>query len=269
MSDAFMVTLDGAAPKRRFLTADTAVGGQAVMRLAIAGEIPVGVTDATDMADETEFRFVIGGRAVWQVEAGAAVAPGDFVAAGAAGRAVPVAEGDRYAVAMALDVGVAPAGSVPGTMIRVAPLRTVGLGAGGGGGGGSTAWADITGKPATFPPAIGATASTAVAGNDPRLTAGAAATATVRAIGTAATTAAAGDHTHTGLTADAAAGTASIRTLGTAATSAAAGNHTHTGLLTGTATAVNNSTATDAAGAVTDFNALLAVLRTRGIITGT
>lgn len=40
----------------------------------------------------------------------------------------------------------------------------------GGGGGGSSAWADITGKPATFPPTIGATGSTAVAGNDTRLT---------------------------------------------------------------------------------------------------
>lgn len=34
-----------------------------------------------------------------------------------------------------------------------------------GSGGGSTAWADITGKPATFAPTIGATAATAAAGN--------------------------------------------------------------------------------------------------------
>ena len=60
-----------------------------------------------------------------------------------------------------------------------------------------TTWASVTGKPTTFPPAIGATATTAVAGNDARLTAGAAGTATVRAIGTAATTAAAGNHSHT------------------------------------------------------------------------
>ncbi|PRA81634.1 hypothetical protein CQ054_20425 [Ochrobactrum sp. MYb29] len=33
------------------------------------------------------------------------------------------------------------------------------------GGGGSTAWADITGKPATFAPTVGTTASTAAAGN--------------------------------------------------------------------------------------------------------
>ena len=32
------------------------------------------------------------------------------------------------------------------------------------------AWAEITSKPATFPPTIGSTATTAVAGNDPRLT---------------------------------------------------------------------------------------------------
>ncbi|MFC9435559.1 hypothetical protein [Nocardia sp. NPDC057030] len=35
---------------------------------------------------------------------------------------------------------------------------------------GTTDWAGITGKPATFPPAIGSTATTAVAGDDPRLT---------------------------------------------------------------------------------------------------
>lgn len=100
----------------------------------------------------------------------------------------------------------------------------------GGGEGGTPAWTDITGKPSTFPPTIGTTSTTAVAGNDGRLTAGAAGTATVRAIGTTSTTAAAGDHTHTGLTADQAAGTASVRTLGTGAQQAAAGSHTHTGL---------------------------------------
>ena len=42
-------------------------------------------------------------------------------------------------------------------------------GGGGGGGGGSTAWADVTGKPASYPPTIGTTATTAVAGNDARL----------------------------------------------------------------------------------------------------
>ncbi|MFF0631522.1 hypothetical protein ACFYTS_03395 [Nocardia sp. NPDC004151] len=35
---------------------------------------------------------------------------------------------------------------------------------------GTTDWAGITGKPSTFPPTIGATANTSVAGDDPRLT---------------------------------------------------------------------------------------------------
>lgn len=61
-----------------------------------------------------------------------------------------------------------------------------------------------------------------------------------------------------------AAGTATVRALGTTATTAAAGNDVR--LLTGTATAIPNSTATDVAGLVADFNALLAVLRTRGIL---
>lgn len=33
------------------------------------------------------------------------------------------------------------------------------------GGGGSTAWADVTGKPATFTPTVGTSATTAAAGN--------------------------------------------------------------------------------------------------------
>ncbi len=98
--------------------------------------------------------------------------------------------------------------------------------------GGSVAWVDITGKPATFAPTIGATAATAVAGNDSRLTAGAAGTATVRALGSTATTAAAGNDAR---------------------------------FLTGSATAINNAAA---APTQADFNALLAALRTRGIITG-
>lgn len=56
-------------------------------------------------------------------------------------------------------------------------------------------------------------------------------------IGTGADEAAAGNHTHAGLTADQAAGTASIRTLGTGANQAAAGNDTRiTGAVPGTRT---------------------------------
>lgn len=102
--------------------------------------------------------------------------------------------------------------------------------------GADAAWTDITGTPATFPPTIGATATTAVAGNDARLTAGAAGTATVRALGATATTAAAGNDAR---------------------------------LLTGSAGAVNNAaTFADLTAATTAYNALLAALRTRGVITG-
>lgn len=85
-------------------------------------------------------------------------------------------------------------------------------------GGGSTAWAEITGVPAA-------------------------------------------------LTAAQAAGTPSIRALGTTATTAAAGNDAR--LLLSTAPVVNNAaTFADLAAATTAYNALLAALRTRGIITG-
>jgi len=153
----------------------------------------------------------------------------------------------------------------------------------------SVAWDDVTGKPATFPPTVGTTATTAKAGDyQPaaaditdasavgRLVLTAADAAGARtaigagtsslALGTTSTTAAAGNHTHPGLAADQAAGTASIRTLGTGAQQAAAGNHTHTGLMAGSAPTVADSTATDVAGLVADYNALLAALRTRGVL---
>jgi hypothetical protein len=112
--------------------------------------------------------------------------------------------------------------------------------------GGDVAWADIPDVPAALTSAqaagtpsiraIGATATTVVAGNDSRLTAGAAGVATVRALGTTGTTAAAGNDAR---------------------------------LLTGSATAVNNAaTFADLAAATTAYNTLLAALRTRGIITG-
>lgn len=96
-----------------------------------------------------------------------------------------------------------------------------------GGGGGAVAWADITGKPATFPPVIGTTATTAKAGNyvpawseitsKPTTFAPVAATATV------------------------------VGGVKAAATQA-------------------DSTASDVAGLVTDFNALLAKLKAAGIM---
>lgn len=121
----------------------------------------------------------------------------------------------------------------------------------GSGSGEIVTWSTISGKPAvvaegadqaaartkigagTSNLALGTTASTAAAGNHThaQLTADqAAATASIRTLGTGAQQAAAGDHTHAGLAADQAAATASLRTLGTSATSAAAGNHTHAGL---------------------------------------
>ncbi len=64
--------------------------------------------------------------------------------------------------------------------------------------GGSVAWGDITGKPATFPPTIGTTATTALAGNTtiPAASSTApAALAAAAAVGTG-TTFARADHVH-------------------------------------------------------------------------
>ena len=91
------------------------------------------------------------------------------------------------------------------------------------------AWGDITGKPATFAPTIGTTATTAVAGNDSRLTD----SRTPKA------------HTHTW---------AEITDPPTIPDAAPV------------AEAQADSTATDVEGLVTDFNSLLAKLRAAGII---
>ncbi|MFJ2707848.1 hypothetical protein ACIO3R_32310 [Streptomyces sp. NPDC087428] len=173
-----------------------------------AGEVTVHAAGTTDLAE------------LWQDDAGTVPAPNPGLTDLASGAWSAVAEAGLYDLTY-------PGGRT----VHNVPIAAAASG------GAVVAWDDITDKPTTFAPTIGATASTAVAGNDARLTAGPAGTATVRAIGSTATT-------------------------------AAAGNHTHTGLLTGSAAAVNNSVATDAAGVVTDFNALLAALRTRGIITG-
>ncbi|XTZ18186.1 hypothetical protein ACQSSU_12830 [Micromonospora echinospora] len=139
----------------------------------------------------------------------------------------------------------------------------------------AVAWDDITGKPVAFPTtaadvgdatAVGRSVLTAADATAARTAIGAG--TSNLAIGSSGTTAAAGNHTHPGLTADQAAGTASVRTLGTGATQAAAGNHSHAGLMAGSAAAIADSTATDVAGLVADFNALLGALRTRAVITG-
>lgn len=112
--------------------------------------------------------------------------------------------------------------------------------------GGTVAWADVTGKPTTFPPVIGTTATTALAGDTvipAASTTAPAALAAAAAVGTGATFARA-DHVH-------------------------AIPGASNGTLRGTvlrAAAQADSTATDVAGLVTDFNALLAKLRTAGVI---
>jgi len=126
----------------------------------------------------------------------------------------------------------------------------------GGGGDAGVAWADVTGKPATFPPVVGTTATTAKAGNYQPTAANISDASTVgRSVLTATDAAAA----RTAISA----GTSSL-VLGTSASTAAAGNHTHPGLLTGSASAVAD--AADEASAVVQLNALLGVLRSRGIL---
>ncbi|WP_333745850.1 capsid cement protein [Streptomyces sp. IBSBF 2950] len=122
-TSTFQVKASGAAPKRRFLTTTAAVSDQARMRLAVAGEIPVGVTDSVDLADGEEFTFSVSGRTVWEVEAGEGIDPGNMVRCGTLGKAFVCDPGDLYAVGMALDDAASA-----GTVIRVAPLRSVGLG---------------------------------------------------------------------------------------------------------------------------------------------
>jgi hypothetical protein len=123
MTSTMQVKLSGNAAKHRFLTTAAAVADQAVMRLAVAGEIPVGVTDGADLLDGSTFTFAVSGRTVWEVEAGEAIDPGNMVRSGTLGKAFVTDPGDLYAVGMALDD--APSA---GTVIRIAPLRTVGLG---------------------------------------------------------------------------------------------------------------------------------------------
>ncbi|MFB8763835.1 hypothetical protein [Nocardiopsis alba] len=140
------VNISGAAPARRFLTPTGATddNGRAVLTLAGPGDIPVGTSGAPGLDDGDVTPFEVGGRPVWTVEAGGALDPGAFVGAGTDGRAVAVADGDPYAVAMCLDSGTGPdEDGTPGSLVRVALLRTVALTTGTGGGG-SVSAEDIT-----------------------------------------------------------------------------------------------------------------------------
>lgn len=204
-----------------------------------AGEVTVLVAGTSDLAE------------LWQDDAGTVPARNPVITDLASGAWSAILDEGLYDL-------VYPGGTT---------VHNVSVGGGGGGDSQPVAWGDITGKPATFAPTINATATGAVAGNDARLTAGAAGTATVRAIGATGTTVVAGNDAR--LTA-AAVGTASVRALaGGTATTASASDHTHTGLLTGTTAALNNATEfADLAEATTAYNALLAALRLRGIISG-
>jgi len=109
-----------------------------------------------------------------------------------------------------------------------------------------TAWADIAGKPSTFPPTIGTTATTAKAGNY-----------------VPAWTELTGKPAVIGAGADAAAARTAIG-AGTPYTLPAATASVIGGVKQATTQAA--STAEDVAGVVTDLNALIAKLKTAGIM---
>lgn len=113
----------------------------------------------------------------------------------------------------------------------------------------SIAWADVTGKPATFPPTLGTSATTALAGNGTAAAATKLATARTISLAGGVTGSASFDGSaNVSITATAAAATtATVGAVKQAATQA-------------------NSTATDVAGVVADLNALIAKLKTAGIM---
>lgn len=113
----------------------------------------------------------------------------------------------------------------------------------------TVAWTDITGKPATFPPTLGTTASTALAGNGTAAAATKLATARSIALTGGATGSANFDGT----------ANASIAVTLAAATTSVAGAVKQ-------AATQANSAATDVAGVVADLNALIAKLKTAGIM---
>lgn len=131
-----------------------------------------------------------------------------------------------------------------------------------GGGDVTVAWADVTGKPATYPPATHTHTAADVGAAPASHTHTAAQVSDASTVGRSVLTAADAAAARSAI----GAGTSSLA-VGTGAAQAAAGNHTHPGLLTGTASAVADSEAADVAAMVADFNALLAALRARGVIT--
>ena len=90
------------------------------------------------------------------------------------------------------------------------------------GGDSSVAWGDVTGKPATFPPTIGTTASTAMAGNTPIP----AAATWANLPGKPAVIAAGADQAAARSAIGAGTGNSNLA-IGTTASTASAGNHTH------------------------------------------
>lgn len=113
--------------------------------------------------------------------------------------------------------------------------------------GATVQWGDVQGKPTTFAPIIGTTSTTALAGDTAIPAASAVAGAALAAAGAVGASAAyaRADHVHPipGVSAGAVRGTVLIQA------------------------AQANSVAADVATLVTDFNALLAKLRTAGILT--
>jgi hypothetical protein len=113
----------------------------------------------------------------------------------------------------------------------------------------SVSWANITGKPSTFPPTLGTSGTTALAGNGTAAAATKLATArTISLTGGVTGSASFDGSANVSITATAAAATASVA-----------------GVVKQAATQAN-STATDVAGVVADLNALIAKLKAAGIM---
>lgn len=113
------------------------------------------------------------------------------------------------------------------------------------------AWSEVTGKPATFTPTIGTTASTAKAGNYQPTAAN---ISDASEIGRTVLTATNASAVRTAI----GAGTSNL-TLGSTASTAAAGNHSHTATQV-TATAVGSGTATNVQGILVELEARIKAL---------